>query len=33
MPMVRVERVYEFDGPDGRRSLPELFGGRGQLIL
>jgi predicted dithiol-disulfide oxidoreductase (DUF899 family) len=33
MPMVRVQRDYEFEGPDGRRSLPELFDGRGQLIL
>ena len=24
---------YTFEGPDGRRSLPELFGGRSQLIL
>ena len=28
MPMVRVERDYRFEGPDGRRSLPELFEGR-----
>jgi predicted dithiol-disulfide oxidoreductase (DUF899 family) len=33
MPMVRVERDYEFDGPDGRRSLLELFDGRSQLVL
>jgi predicted dithiol-disulfide oxidoreductase (DUF899 family) len=33
MPMVRVEREYFFDGPDGRRSLLELFDGRSQLIL
>jgi predicted dithiol-disulfide oxidoreductase (DUF899 family) len=33
MPMVRVERDYAFEGPDGRRSLPELFEGRSQLIL
>ena len=33
MPMVRVERDYAFEGPDGRRSLPELFDGRSQLIL
>ena len=25
MPMVRVEHDYDFEGPDGRRSLPELF--------
>ena len=33
MPMVRVDRDYEFEGPDGRRSLLELFEGRSQLIL
>ena len=33
MPMVRVEHDYGFEGPDGRRSLPELFEGRSQLIL
>jgi predicted dithiol-disulfide oxidoreductase (DUF899 family) len=25
MPMVRVARDYRFEGPDGLRSLPELF--------
>jgi predicted dithiol-disulfide oxidoreductase (DUF899 family) len=33
MPMVRVEHDYRFEGPDGERSLPELFDGRRQLIL
>jgi Bacterial protein of unknown function (DUF899) len=33
MPMVHVEHDYRFDGPDGQRSLPELFDGRSQLIL
>src|SRR3954469_24620220 len=33
MPMVRVERDYAFEGPDGRRSLTELFDGRSQLHL
>ena len=33
MPMVRVAHDYLFEGPDGRRSLPELFDGRTQLIL
>jgi predicted dithiol-disulfide oxidoreductase (DUF899 family) len=33
MPMVRVERDYDFEGPDGQRSLLELFDGRRQLIL
>jgi len=31
--MVRVEHDYRFEGPDGRRSLPELFDGRSELIL
>jgi predicted dithiol-disulfide oxidoreductase (DUF899 family) len=33
MPMVRVERDYRFEGPEGMRTLPELFDGRTQLIL
>ncbi len=33
MPMVRVEGNYLFEGPDGERSLAELFDGRSQLIL
>ena len=33
MPMVRVERDYRFEGPDGERSLAALFDGRSQLIL
>lgn len=33
MPMVRVERDYSFEGPDGEVSLLDLFEGRGQLIL
>src|SRR5215510_12093361 len=33
MPMVRVERDYEFEGPNGRRSLSGLFDDRNQLIL
>jgi predicted dithiol-disulfide oxidoreductase (DUF899 family) len=33
MPMVRVEHDYRFEGPDGLRSLSELFDGRSQLIL
>src|ERR1044072_1951312 len=33
MPMVRVERDYSFEGPEGRRALLELFEGRTQLIL
>jgi len=33
LPMVRVEKDYLFDGPDGERSLPDLFDGRRQLIV
>src|SRR5215207_4077957 len=33
MPMVRVEHDYRFEGPDGERSLAELFDGRNQLVL
>jgi predicted dithiol-disulfide oxidoreductase (DUF899 family) len=32
-PMFEVGTDYEFDGPDGRVALPELFEGRPQLIL
>jgi predicted dithiol-disulfide oxidoreductase (DUF899 family) len=33
MPMVLVDRDYRFEGPDGQRSLVDLFDGRSQLIL
>jgi predicted dithiol-disulfide oxidoreductase (DUF899 family) len=33
LPWVRVEKEYEFDTEDGRRTLPELFAGRGQLMV
>ncbi|MFC5819540.1 DUF899 domain-containing protein [Nonomuraea harbinensis] len=33
LPMVRVDREYRFDGPDGTRGLPDLFDGRSQLIV
>jgi predicted dithiol-disulfide oxidoreductase (DUF899 family) len=33
LPWVRVDKDYRFDGPDGRQSLAELFGPRGQLIV
>ncbi|UJA21109.1 DUF899 domain-containing protein [Thermoleophilia bacterium SCSIO 60948] len=33
MPMVRVERDYEFEGPEGRVGLADLFDGRRQLIV
>lgn len=33
LPWVRVDKPYVFDGPDGRVSLADLFGGRSQLIV
>lgn len=33
MPRVRVEDRYELKGPDGARSLSDLFEGRRQLII
>jgi len=33
LPMVEVEKDYEFDGPDGKVSLLDLFEGRKQLIV
>src|SRR5262245_34414620 len=32
-PWERVEKAYAFDAPEGRRTLAELFDGRGQLIV
>jgi predicted dithiol-disulfide oxidoreductase (DUF899 family) len=32
-PMVRIDKSYVFDGPDGKAGLIDLFDGRGQLIL
>ena len=33
LPMVRIEKDYVFEGPDGRASLGDLFEGRRQLLL
>jgi predicted dithiol-disulfide oxidoreductase (DUF899 family) len=33
LPMVEVAKDYEFDGPDGKVSLHDLFEGRKQLII
>jgi predicted dithiol-disulfide oxidoreductase (DUF899 family) len=33
LPWVRVEKNYVFDGPDGKETLADLFGGRSQLIV
>ena len=33
LPWVRIEKNYVFDGPEGRRTLAELFAGRRQLLV
>src|ERR1700751_1889425 len=33
MPWMAVEKAYEFEGPNGKASLVDLFGGRRQLIV
>jgi predicted dithiol-disulfide oxidoreductase (DUF899 family) len=33
LPWVRIDKDYEFDTVDGRRSLAELFDGRSQLLM
>ncbi len=33
LPMVRIEKDYVFEGPDGQVSLRDLFDGRRQLIV
>ncbi len=33
LPMVRIEKDYVFDGPEGKRTLLELFDGRRQLMI
>jgi predicted dithiol-disulfide oxidoreductase (DUF899 family) len=33
MPWQAVEKDYEFDGPEGRARLVDLFDGRHQLIV
>jgi predicted dithiol-disulfide oxidoreductase (DUF899 family) len=33
MPWLAVDKKYEFDGPNGKVSLLDLFEGRPQLIL
>jgi predicted dithiol-disulfide oxidoreductase (DUF899 family) len=32
LPMVRIEKPYAFEGPSGRETLRDLFGGRRQLL-
>jgi predicted dithiol-disulfide oxidoreductase (DUF899 family) len=33
LPMVRIEKAYVFEGPNGRATLLDLFEGRRQLIV
>src|SRR2546425_2990059 len=33
LPWEKVEKVYVFDGPKGKETLADLFGGRSQLIV
>jgi predicted dithiol-disulfide oxidoreductase (DUF899 family) len=33
LPMVKVEKQYVFDGPKGKETLSDLFGGRSQLVV
>ncbi|MEM7443643.1 MAG: DUF899 domain-containing protein [Pseudomonadota bacterium] len=32
LPWVKIEKAYEFDGPDGKVGLADLFEGRSQLM-
>ena len=33
LPWVKVEKSYVFDGPNGKETLADMFGGRSQLIV
>jgi predicted dithiol-disulfide oxidoreductase (DUF899 family) len=33
LPMVKIDKEYVFDGPDGKKTLADLFDGRRQLIV
>ena len=33
LPIVRIDKSYTLDGPDGKRTLLDLFEGRSQLLL
>ena len=33
LPMVKIEKEYVFDGPEGKRSLLQLFDNRRQLVV
>ncbi len=33
LPWLAVTKKYDFEGPDGKATLPDLFGGRSQLVI
>jgi predicted dithiol-disulfide oxidoreductase (DUF899 family) len=33
LPWVKVDKTYVFDGPNGKETLADLFGGKSQLIV
>ena len=33
LPMVKIDKDYVFEGPEGKETLADLFDGRGQLIV
>jgi predicted dithiol-disulfide oxidoreductase (DUF899 family) len=33
LPWVKVDKTYEFDGPNGKETLANLFAGRSQLVV
>ena len=33
LPWLKVEKAYTFEGPKGKETLADLFGGRSQLII
>ncbi|MEJ7839855.1 MAG: DUF899 domain-containing protein [Thermomicrobiales bacterium] len=33
LPMIRIDKSYTFDGPDGKVGLLDLFDGRSQLVI
>ena len=33
LPMVKIDKEYEFEGPEGRATLADLFAGQRQLVL
>jgi predicted dithiol-disulfide oxidoreductase (DUF899 family) len=33
LPWVRIDKTYEFEGPNGNETLADLFDGRSQLII